>query len=312
MARPSSIALSTGLIGAGALVCAMTAKPLIDDPSLRVPLNVFGINRSPYGEVFAMAMQGPIDQTFHHTFRGPASAPRDAHSAEACDSHDCDEHAAEAPLLAETTPGTPAVKRAKPFNAKLRGLLEELDAARSAYTNPKPSSEAQKRHIRREVEDKLRFAYQLDPANYGNYNAYHFFLTEPQLGTRPELTPGAAKLAQETIDYCLAETSDPRPALTAAAAATNIIHLMFNDRHNAQPVFTAAHMRHTLNLLDHCIARHMEIHAAWAAGGGYELLSPMRISEMEDRFSFVGKIRDAAEKAIIRFESEESGAQAAH
>lgn len=314
MARPSSIALSTGLIGAGALVCAMTAKPLVEDPSLNVPLNVFGINRSPYGELFAMAMQGPIDQTFNHTFRGAGSPPRDAHSSEECASPDYNKHATAEPLIAETVTGgdVPAAKHATPFNDKLRGLLEELDAARSAYTNPKPSSEAQKRHIRRDVEDKLRFAYQLDPANYGNYNAYHFFLSEPQLGTRPELTPGAAKLAQETINYCLAETSDPRPALTAAAAATNILHLMFNDRKSAEPVYTTAHMRHTLNLLDHCLARHGEIHTTWAAAGGYELLSPMRIAEMEDRFTFVGKIRDAAEEAIRRFESEESGTQAAH
>lgn len=309
MAHSSSIAFSFGLIGAGAVACALTAGPLVGDPDLSVPLNVFGINRSPYGEVFAMAMQGPIDQTFNHTFdlRRSQSPSAETRSDEEQVSGDCGEPDGS---LEAVRVKNPANAGSRPLSARLRGLLEELDVARTAYTNPKPSSPAQKLHIRRDVEDKLRFAYNLDPANYGNYNAYHFFLTEPQLGTRPELTPGAARLAQETIEYCLAETFDPRPSLTAAAAATNILHLMFNDRHNEVPRYTVRDMRRTLGLLDYCIARHNQIHAHWTSQGGHELLSQMRIAEMEDRFSFVIKIRDAAEEAIRRFEGEESNSQA--
>lgn len=286
-----SIAISAALIGSGALICAVIGNPLVQDNSLRAPLNAFGINRSPYGEVFAMAMQGPIDQTFNHTFDLRASAGKKS---------------GETPAETELPVNKSSNSAPKSITSKFRGLLEELAAAKSTYTNPKPSSPAQKLHIRRDVENKLRFAYNLDPANYGNYNAYHFFITEPQLGTRPELTPGAAKLAQDTIDYCLRESYDPRPALTAAAAATNILHLMFNDRHAESPRFTQLHMRHTLDLVDHCLARHEQIHQSWTASGGADLLSPMRIVEMDERYKFIRKIRDAAAATISRLEGAEA------
>ena len=64
MSRLTSITVSTGLIGAGAIVWAVAGRPLIANPDLELPLNPLGINHSPYGEVIAMAMQGPIDTYF--------------------------------------------------------------------------------------------------------------------------------------------------------------------------------------------------------------------------------------------------------
>lgn len=160
-----------------------------------------------------------------------------------------------------------------------------------------------KRYLRRQAEDKLRFAYQLDPSHYANYNALHFFLTEPSVGTRPELTPSAAKLAEETIQYCLKQDNDPRPALTAASACTNILHLMFSDQREAHPKYNTAQMRQCLSLLDHCIARYQMIARQWDESKGWERLSTQRITECSDRISFISKIRDAAEKTILRFES---------
>ena len=51
-----SNAISICLIGSGALAWTFAARPLVKNPELDVPLNPLGINRSPYGEVFAMAM----------------------------------------------------------------------------------------------------------------------------------------------------------------------------------------------------------------------------------------------------------------
>jgi len=300
----TSTAVSTGLIGAGALVCALAGKPLLSDPELAVPLNILGINRSPYGEVFAMAMQEPIDTYFHHTVGTPAAgSPRNSAVHDDCGLDDCPEHG----------PASDAAGGQRRTRHPLRGLLDELESASAAHTNPKPRSEAQKRHIRRKVEDQLRFAYQLDPTHYGNYNSYHFFLVEPALGTRPELTPGAAKLADETIRYCLQESRDPRPALTAAAAATNILHLMFaNDGTGGPPRHSTAQMREVLALLDYCIARHFEVARVWEASGDKDLLSPMRLAEMEERLAFILRIRDSAEGTIVRLEQPGHQPQAAN
>lgn len=293
MSRITSIALSTGLIGLGALAWSIACRPLVGNPDLNAPLNPLGINGSPYGEVFAMAMQGPIDTNFHGVFGGgPAHRHADGESCDSC----------------KPTKSAPT-KSGNQF----QNLLTSLEKATVTRTNPKSASEAHKRYMRRQVEDKLRFAYHLDPSHYANYNSLHFFLTEPQLGTRPELTPSAAKLAEETIHYCLKQDHDPRPALTAAAATSNILELMFNDRHfNHSERFTTAQMRQYLNLLDHCINRYVIIAKEWDDTKHWELLSPQRVTECDDRFSFILKFREAAEGTILRFEGKTLPSQVAN
>ncbi len=289
MTRRASNMLSTALIGAGGLAWALAGPHLLADCALKAPLNPLGINGSPYGEVLAMAMQSPIETIFH---AGMSGGTHQHEAGKEC--RDCDR------------PATPPLMSTKPsltLGGRLANLLGYLDAAREARTNPKAPSEAHKRYLRRQAEDKLRFAYQLDPAHYGNYNSLHFFLTESAVGTHPELTPSAAKLAEETIQYCLRQNHDPRPALTAAAAATNMLQLMFNDRQKATPRFSTTQMRQCLNLLDHCLARYSSISQEWKQSNNWDRLSPQRITECEERCQFIGKIRDASEKTILRLQA---------
>ena len=280
----TSITLSTGLIGAGALAWAVTGRPLTANSDLDVPLNPLGINCSPYGEVIAMALQGPIDTFFDAGISSAGAESKDE-------------------AMPEIKTQAPSTKASASLNVRLGSLLSSLDAVSEARTNPKAASEGLKRYLRRQAEDKLRFAYQLDPAHYGNYNALHFFLTEPAIGTRPELTPSAAKLAEDTIQYCLRQDQDPRPALTAAAAATNILHLMFSDQQHEAPKYTTVQMRQCLLVLDHCLARYASVAQEWTQSRQWELLSPLRIAECQERRQFIGKVRDAAEQTILRLEA---------
>jgi len=300
MSRLTSIVVSTGLIGAGAVAWAVAGRPLCANPDLDTPLNPLGINRSPYGEVIAMAMQGPIESYFHGGM-GTAHNHEDGEDCEACQSR----------KSAAMVAATPA-KSSPALNVRFEQWITSLDKVAAARTNPKAASPALKRHLRRQAEDKLRFAYQLDPTHYGNYNSLHFFLTEPEVGTRPELTPTAAKLADDTIRYCLEQDHDPRPALTAAAAATNILHLMFSDAQSDNPKYTTTQMRQCLGLLDQCLTRYHMISQEWDQSNHWELLSPQRIDECAERLSFIGKIRNAAEQTIIRLEQKNRLPQAAN
>ena len=54
------------LFGCGAMMLSFSAHHMARNPELDTPLNPLGINRSPYGEVIAMAAQGPIDTYFHN------------------------------------------------------------------------------------------------------------------------------------------------------------------------------------------------------------------------------------------------------
>lgn len=288
MSRLTSNAISACLIGTGVAAWAFAGRPLVADPDLAAPLNPLGINGSTYGEVFAMAMQGPIDTHFHEAMGTGFHQHVEGETCKSCDK-------------SEESEATEAQE--SPRVGSLRNILVSLDKVSSIRTNPKAASQAHKLFLRRQAEDKLRFAYQLDPSHYANYNALHFFLTEPQIGTRPELTPSAAKLAEKTIQYCLEQDQDPRPILTAAAC-TNILHLIFHDQKAATPKFSTAQMRQCLGTLGRCIGRYVTLAKPWDESKSWDLLSPMRISECDDRFSFICKIRDAAEETIIRFESE--------
>ncbi|MBK1882605.1 hypothetical protein JIN85_09270 [Luteolibacter pohnpeiensis] len=274
---PHSAYLSTGLIAIGGVMYAYAGRVLVMNSDLRVPLNVLGINRSPYGEVIAMAMQSPINQYWNRGLevQGPNKAPSPA----------------------QTSQDTSSAS-----SGGISTFLNQLSLAHDTRTNPIPPSATQRRYLRQEIEDKLKFAYELDPSHYANYNSYHFFLTEPELGTRPELTPGAAKLAENTIKYCLSKKHDPRPSLTAAAATENVLELMFNDQHHATPKYTTAQMRKHLELLDYCIQRYHHLSAEWQADGNWELISPYRRAECEERLQFVMGVRDAAAATITRLE----------
>jgi hypothetical protein len=293
MSRTTSNAITACLIGAGACVWAFSGRPLVLKPELSAPLNPLGINGSPYGEVFAMAMQGPIDTYFH----GTAGAADHDHGHD----HEADKKEEQKQSVKSGSLGS-----------RFEGLLASLEKASEMRTNPKAANEAHKRYLRRQVEDKLRFAYQLDPSHYANYNSLHLFLTEPQLGTRPELTPSAAKLAEETIQYCLKQDNDPRPALTAAAATSNILELMFTNFRGEHPTFTIPQMKQYLALLDHCMGRYVKIAKEWETTKNWELLSTQRINECDERFNYLCRFRETAAGTISRFESKPHEPQASN
>lgn len=270
------------LLAAAALAAwAVTGKELTSRADLDVPLNVMGINRSPYGEVIALAVQGPIDQSFQIGMFGikPASEKE----------------------ISQPAPNDGPVGR-----FSVESLLSRFDTISKLKTSKGRISQAHSRYLRREAEKQLRFAYQLDPSQYSNYNSLHFFLTEPAVGTRSSLTPEAAALARDTIHYCMGIDHDPRPALTAAAACTNMLHLMFADHNHGSRAYTTGDMRAVLQTLTQAIQRFDNLSNQWHRNGNWELLSPQRVQECADRLEFILKIQHAAEATIAKFESTSS------
>lgn len=297
--RPTFVSLV--LLGAGALAWGAMARSLAVEDSLQVPSNPLGIKRSPYGEVFAMAMQGPIDLYWHGGSdecddpgcTNPEHHHHHEHEGLDCHCPDCVE-AAVKPASGDS-----------PLHARFLAFLEELNGAARIRTNPKAATQSHKFYLRRQIENKLRFAHELDPSHYGNYAAYHFFLTEPQLGTRPELTPEAARLADETIRYSLGQQDDPRPALTAAAAAENELQLMFG----APGRFTPDQMRQCLSVMNYSLERHRQIAGECVANGNWNLIPPLRQQEIAERFRFLLQLRDAAAATLVRLERQSGSRQ---
>ncbi len=297
MPSPIPSLLSLCLIGSGTALALLAGRPLVLDPELNPPLNPLGINGSPYGEVFAMAMQGPIDTYFHIGMDGVGHqhGPGSDHNHSEGEGR----HEPNSGLRTKPTPPSVFSNLGKHFG----NFLTSLGGVHQNRTNTYAATEAHKRHIRRKAEDKLRFANRLDPAHYGNYVGLHFFLIEPEMGSRPKLTPAIEKLANDTIEYCLKDRNDPRPALTAAAAASHMIHMMFADAKTPNPHYNVKHMRHYMTVLDNCILQYHNISREWGNSKNWDQISPARIRECHERLYFIGKIRDAAEQTIVRLEN---------
>lgn len=286
------------LIGAGALVWTFAGRPLVTNPDLAVPLNPMGINGSPYGEVFAMALQGPIETFFHGSMGTGVKYQIEGKAPKLTGLN-----LLTRPEFKKQISESEIAKTDLPLGQRFEEYLASLNELSSVSTNPMGPSQAHKTYLRSQAEKKLRFAYHLDPSHYGNYNSLNFFLTEPGIGSTRVLTPEAIKLSDKTIQYCLSQEHDPRPALTAASAATNMIHLMFADLQSGDtPKYSTEQMRKYLDLLDLSINRYQTLSNEWKRNKNWDLISPQRITECEDRFSFIVKIRDAAEKTILRLE----------
>jgi hypothetical protein len=283
------IAITCALAGSGVALWSHGASRLAAGGEFDYRPNPLGLKTSPYGAVVALAMQGGIESDWHGTMETNGAG---ATTCSTCGHH----HGAEGDAC-----------HADHQDKASGSWIERIELAATERTNPSPVTKGHQLYLRRQTEDQLRLAYELDPSNYANYNSYHLFLTEPSVGTRPVLTDKVIELANSTITYCLKEESDPRAALTAAAAAGNILELMFlhRDQH------TLEQMKQHLHTLDYCLGKHHALTEKWLSNGEFENLSPARQAEMLERLKFVVKVRDAAVKTVARIAAP-NGDQAAN
>ncbi len=275
--NPRALMIPSVLAVTGVALWSYGAHALATGGDFDFKPNPLGLNESPYGQVIALAVQGGIDSDWH----GVESSAGKEHYCTTCGHSHGDEDGACQP---------------KPLSEP-DSLLGRLENAASERTNPQPATNGHKFYLRRQVEDRLDFAYHLDPSNYANYNAYHLFLTEPSVGTRPVLNQKVMDLAKDTVTYCLQEDHDPRPALTAASASANILELMFLNKEQ----YPIGQMEGNLKVLDFALLKHRALTARWKESGELERISEACRAEMEERLSFVTKVRDASEKTIQRF-----------
>lgn len=185
--------------------------------------------------------------------------------------------------------------------------MTRLEKTVTKRTNPNPPTQGHQIYLRQEIEKKLRFAYDLDPSHYANYNCYHLFITQRQLGTHglpdEEVSKMIETLADYTIRFCLAEQEDPRPALTASSAAYNVLERMLTVENGT---YTIEQMRQQLGTMEFCLQRHFALLDQFIENGSFALLSGMRQEEILTRSKFAIKLRDSAQEAINRRENPET------
>jgi len=207
------------LVGLG--LWGVFALQLQEDDQLDFEPNIACINGSPYGKILVLVMQGSISTYFHEGQRHEdaeflkaddgGSGHEEHEHGEDCG---CDAHA-----NAEKEKAVPAVP---PAHVRAKRYIRTLDAYTHRKTDGYVLTPAHRKYLQVITEDKLRFAYELDPSNRTNYEGLYLYLATNSLGRSEANSEAALALARRTLAYSKREDVDPNSLLTAASAAYDI------------------------------------------------------------------------------------------
>ncbi|MGJ8676816.1 MAG: hypothetical protein ACSHX0_04820 [Akkermansiaceae bacterium] len=257
--------------------------------------NVASVKGSPYGKILAFAMQGPIDFYWH---QGQTHGDAEVFNAEgefecSVGCADCGAHGEGSSLAVS---GFPVVSTPWYVNAKEK--VRKLSAFTRRRTNNKPLASEHRIYLQSTIEDKLKFAYELDPTNYVNYGNYHIFLSSDNLGGSTADTKRAFDLSLKTLSLCKQESYDPSSWLTASLAAYDVANYIAGNYSDHSELEANQAMLD----LDFCIIEYQRLAEELIFSDRY--LSDVRIDELEYHMINVVSLRNALQVYMKRVQSD--------
>lgn len=261
------------VIGAG--LWLFNAKSLDEQGMLDYTPNVATVKGSPYGKILALAMQGPIDFYWHegqshadaHVHRAGEEGHHD-HSSDGDSGHSSDEG------LADTRLAKMEARENLAWHVRAKEKVAELTAFTHRKTNGGRLTREHALYLQTATEDKLRFAYELDPSNYTNYGNYQLFLSNSNIGRALIDEDAHLKLSRKTLEFCKKDDRDPSSAITAATAAYDMAYYMAGkpDKYDLSDV------RSVLVELDASVQRYIGLFEGYSESG--VPFSVARVDEM--------------------------------
>lgn len=241
------------------------------------PLNPLELKESPYGEVIGMALQDPVHLIWHggrgHEHIDAQNQSKKNEEAEVCEvcgvvhDHADEDHVDEAYL------------ENRPFWVQWKGKLLLMEKYTRFDHSPVERQGAVKEFERHETERLLKLAYDMDPTNYGNYNAYNYFY---MVGKDVEDSrKRISELAHKSLAACeLGKRVDPMDALTAAAAAEDLMIWVMDSPGETRPEnVVSAYWRFADE-----VKNYEEVFDAAVNSGRINNYSQDRVSEMIQRY----------------------------
>lgn len=173
--------------------------------------NFLDLKGSPYGEIIGKALQDPVHLLWH----GGKGHEHVSEPGEVCDVCGVD-HAEEGAA------SVAAVE--KPLSVRMKLHMLGMENQIRQNNSPVPRGAAVVNFEQQRVRELMLLAYEMDPTNYGNYNALsHFYMTTPLGGE--DQKHKAIELARRSLVESERLNAGPEDALTAASAAENILVL---------------------------------------------------------------------------------------
>lgn len=301
----NKVVVTVGLtLGTG--LWLFNAKNLNDQGLLDYTPNVATLKASPYGKILALAMQGPIDFYWHegqthadaHVHRAGEEGHHD-HSSDVDSDHSSDED------LADIRLAKLEARRNLAWHIRAKRKVAELTAFTHRKTNGGRLTKEHALYLQTATEDKLRFAYELDPSNYTNYGNYQLFLSNSNIGRNFIDEARHFSLSKQTLAFCKKDSKDPASSVTAAMAAYDMAYHMAGKPNE----YNLSEVRLALGEFDFCMQRYIKIFEGYSAS---EIpFSAVRADELKEHARYLTALRKAFDGYIKRLSSDRGGGEIA-
>ncbi|GAA5497187.1 hypothetical protein Rhal01_03377 [Rubritalea halochordaticola] len=283
------LGIISSVMGAAGVLMILHSQDAARGEAKSRAFNPLELKGSPYGEVIGMALQDPVHLIWHGG-RGhddaAAQTKLENNEGDICEVcgivHDDTVEDIDESYL-----------EGLPQRIQWKGELLLMSKYTRFNHSPVPRRGLVKQYEQNEVRKLLQLAYEMDPTNYGNYNALNFYYFQ-EAGEGETVSDKVESLALETIRACEeGKRVDPMDALTSASAAENILVWKFDDPDTADlGSLTEAYHRFKAEV-DNCAS----VIAESAESGRLGLYSEARITEMQDRFNlFSYNLREYGKK----------------
>jgi len=277
------IIISVFLLGAG-IAISHTALQHIDFASYAI--NPFGVKQSGYGMLVARLSQDSVNRDWE----GGVETGGRHHDHSQCENPDHHHHADE---HQHSSSHGSIIEEAHEY-------LDGLADAKNAWTNPNGMTERLRRQSAKDIASTLRRSYQMDPTNYGVYNAYYLFLTTNALGSDERARMQAKRISEYSIAQAYRQTNNPEAWLTGASAVMNLLFSEQGKRKIAGTTMTEKRMKKYRDQLAGCLSAFAKLMSSREEEGTWKLISEKRRTEMLERARFAGKIYKQLDGTINR------------
>ena len=173
--------------------------------------------------------------------------------------------------------------------ARAKDWIVAMKSARYARTNPFGINDTHRLAVAQDIEETLLRSYNMDPTNYGVYNAYYLFLTIHELRATPLAKEHARKVSSLTIGAAFKEDTNPAPWLTASVAVLNLFFLDQEKWRDAETSPPAAALEDYRQKMGYCLQQYAVLKQKAIADRRWKVISEERRRELDEREQFATK-----------------------
>lgn len=268
--------------------------------------NPFALRQSGYGTILARLGQLNLDRAWHfgavasELSQAKAKDPHAEREVEGGDEDELDDqeghdHSGESEVDADAlaTWVTPALD-----------FLVDLDAERFRRTYWHEMSKEQNEEIARDIEAILLSGYNMDPTDYGVYNAYFHFLIYHELRRKESDRKRAYQMSEYTIQAVFKNKEDPMPWLTAMTATLNQFFMHQQDYRREKGDVKAALPIDVIvkyqDRMKYCIGHYYKLRDQSVKEKRWQKITTARKAEAQERARLGGRMMEQFQAMIDR------------